>query len=352
MATKKSAASGVPASPFSPSTGIASEGEAEQQATRYQQAQSRLEPLQSVLAGLAHRNHNQHRRSAWWCHFGMLRRNCAKLTERLIAAARKDAARAAKAKSKKRRREELASGAPETGASGKDDIAVDINVAAHVIWLRDFLIPKCYLAFSQLTADTQFAPLGLVLLSTLAQVQAACECVVPPAPPAPSAQDGAETNEAELTVVKPTTTTQGGREERSGGRAISREDAERLARQGQKERLREKEKGKDKEKEIRKEEKSDVRRTTGSDRAIPSASSAAKREATASSISPGKCLARDSGHEDGPPPSKKVKTVPAAKDKSNDVISDKGGDKGGDKKRSKKKAKKGDEFDDLFKSLF
>lgn len=179
--------------------------------TPYAQALSRLEPLQPILAGLTHRNRNQHRRATWWRAFGLLRRNCSKLVEDLIpavAAAEKAARRNAKAKakaelkakSKKKRRggdEDLdpalsALGGAETlekedrflPASARTNDAK--AVVARAIWLRDILVPKCYLAFSQLTADGQFAPLGVVLLGILAQVRAACDLAAPPPPPLPS----------------------------------------------------------------------------------------------------------------------------------------------------------------------
>ncbi|KAI1117115.1 hypothetical protein F5Y14DRAFT_18428 [Nemania sp. NC0429] len=210
--------------PSSSSAAVTAEAEAraeeaapEDQATPYSRALSRLAPLQPVLAGLAHRNRNQHRRAAWWRCFGMLRRGSARLVEDLasaVAAARRDTARAAKAaakaKGKKRRREELASGGPGTTAgtgtgTGEEEaltasgtgtevgVEMDTNVARRATWLRDVLVPKCYLAFSQLTADNQFAPLGVVLLGVLAQTQAACDSAAPrpaaPRPSSPSARD-------------------------------------------------------------------------------------------------------------------------------------------------------------------
>ncbi|KAF3064778.1 hypothetical protein GL218_01458 [Daldinia childiae] len=130
----------------------------------YQDALDKLQPLQPILRGFNHRNRNQHRRAVWWAPFGMLRRHVERVVDELLEAADAVAA-AAKSKNKKRRRDD-----DDDGGSN----VVERKVRGHVEWLRDILIPKCYLAFSQLTADNQFATLGVVLLSALAQVNAAC----------------------------------------------------------------------------------------------------------------------------------------------------------------------------------
>ncbi|KAI0808475.1 hypothetical protein GGR55DRAFT_193027 [Xylaria sp. FL0064] len=371
MATKKSAVRGA----LTPNTAVAETGsEDEIAATPYAQALSRLTLLQPMLAGLAHRNHNQHRRAAWWRYFDMLRRNCARLVEDLVSAvetARKSAAQAAKvakAKGKKRRREELVSGNSGTGTGGKDnDIAsqgvgtlmkTDENVTRHATWLRDVLVPKCYLAFSQLTADPQFAPLGVVLLGALAQIQAACDIAAPrPAPtlPSPSTgnipataktqslntktaptpistpqvaghtaaslapEPGPKTNESAIARgAKPDSET-----ERSGGKAISRADVERATAQQKK--------GTGTVKAAKTERDSPI--VTPVDRAVTAARPSSKRQVS-------------SGADEAlPRPIKKTKTVAAIR----------GGEKSKDddkEKKKKKKAKKGDEFDDLFKDLF
>ncbi|KAI2469210.1 hypothetical protein F4781DRAFT_233328 [Annulohypoxylon bovei var. microspora] len=124
----------------------------------YEEALDKLQPLQPVLRGFNHRNRNQHRRAAWWAPFGMLRRHVEKLVDELLDLA----ATAAKSKNKKRKR------------GDESDNRAERKVRDHVKWLRDLLVPKCYIAFSQLTADNQFATLGVVLLGALAQVNAAC----------------------------------------------------------------------------------------------------------------------------------------------------------------------------------
>ncbi|KAI1353159.1 hypothetical protein F5Y01DRAFT_69821 [Xylaria sp. FL0043] len=362
MATKKSAVRGA----LTPSIATAEPGpEDEVAAMPYAQALSRLSPLQSMLAGLAHRNHNQHRRSAWWRHLGILRRNCARLAEDLasaVMAARKSATKAAKvakAKGKKRRREELVSGISGTGTGGKDDdiaaqdveaaVKTDENVTRHATWVRDVLVPKCYLAFSQLTADPQFAPLGLVLLGALAQLQTACDIAAPrPAPilPSPSAGDIPRKAESQSLNTKdaPTATATslvlepgpkmdesaippGGKKddetERSGGKAISRADVERATAQQQK--------GKDTVKATKTER--DSPSVTPTDRAVAAARPSSKRQVSSGA------------DEVVPRPIKKTKTVAATRDGDKSKDADK-------EKKKKKKVKNGDEFDDLFKGLF
>ncbi|KAI0857161.1 hypothetical protein F4860DRAFT_518156 [Xylaria cubensis] len=352
-----------------------------QEATPCSQALCRLEPLQPVLAGLAHRNHNQHRRAAWWRCFGMLRRSCAKLVEKLvvaIAAAHRTAAKAAKAakaESKKRRREELASGAPATVTAGGANDALVVRgsqsqleiITSHAAWLHDVLAPRCYLAFSQLAADNQFAALGVVLLGILAQVKAACDCVAPrsadtPLSPPPAGKFSAAAAERKplsvessnmIAKIGSTVTTlaldsrpmaretplipKGQQESQKeatrgiGGKAISREDVERAAEQHRR-------------KEIR--EAKDIQLTTNTSHA--KASAPAKEETSTSS---GKRRqvpsAQVENGDEGARSVKKMKTAQATKEKAKGESND--NDKN---KKKKKKVKKSDEFDDLFKGLF
>ena len=99
----------------------------------YQDALDGLQPLQPVLRGFNHRNKNQHRRAAWWAPFGMLRRHIERLVDELLdEAAAITAAASNKSKSKKRQRSD-------------DGGGVETKVKGHVEWLRDVLVPKCYL---------------------------------------------------------------------------------------------------------------------------------------------------------------------------------------------------------------
>lgn len=345
----------------------------------------------------------------------MLRRSCARLVDDLVsavAAARRDAARAAKAaraKGKKRRREELASGGPRTGTgtgtgtgakealgvSGTEvGVGTDVNVARRAAWLRDVLVPKCYLAFSQLTADNQFAPLGVVLLGVLAQTQAACDSAAPrpaaPCPSSPSARDNVSAAGVEpdppnggdaATIpasgnqlaapsapepeLRPSETQRaperdegvsnnstrgggggGGREviegNEKGGKAIPREAVERAAE------LRKKGKGKGLE---------DTKAGRGvRPTAVIATNSEHPSEATEAAASTPSSKRRvlsapDSAGDKAVRPAKKLKTAAPLPRGGG---SDGDGEKGEKRKKQKKKktAKKGDEFDDLFKDLF
>ncbi|KAI1312158.1 hypothetical protein F5Y03DRAFT_341545 [Xylaria venustula] len=375
MATKKSVVRGVGVLPAKNSAIAKTDPKDQEQedATPYTQALSRLEPLQPVLAGLAHRNHNQHRRAAWWRHFGMMRRNCARLVEDLVAAvaaARKSAtraAKAAKAEGKKRRREELVTGMKTGVKDSADDVGArgvvetDENVERHATWVRDVLVPKCYLAFSQLTADPQFAPLGVVLLGVLAQIQAACD-IAAPVQPSSSAPDipaaaaaAAESRPSHIEDVTPIIATPkagsadalsaskpmpiinkseaalaGENAEIGGGKTISRADVERASAQPKKA----------KESKTEKDRDSKIA-AAPSERAKSGAP--AEISATTASLLSSKRQASGGGDGGVSRPTKKTKTVTVTRDADKSIS--------GDKKKKSKKGK-GDEFDDLFKGLF
>ncbi|KAI1378266.1 hypothetical protein F4677DRAFT_412708 [Hypoxylon crocopeplum] len=151
----------------------------------YEEALDGLQPLQPILAGFNHRNRNQHRRAAWWAAFGMLRRHVDKLVGELTESTAALQKPSNSASSKKRKRNDGG-----TSSSSKDDKRANAKLRDHVRWLRDVLVPKCYLAFSQLTADNQFATLGVVLLGALAQVNAACTRLIGEASPATEDEEG------------------------------------------------------------------------------------------------------------------------------------------------------------------
>lgn len=64
------------------------------------------------------------------------------------------------------------------------------RVVERAVWMKTVLGPRAYEAFSQLTADRQFAQLGLVLIGVLAQVEATMAPYVPaePTPLSPKPQ--------------------------------------------------------------------------------------------------------------------------------------------------------------------
>ncbi|KAI0180438.1 hypothetical protein GGR52DRAFT_531311 [Hypoxylon sp. FL1284] len=163
----------VPA-PASSSDSAAVTGGTNEEGDMYADALERLRLLQPVLWGFNHRNRNQHRRAAWWGAFGMLRRRVDRLVDELDSASAAAAAIKKKSKAKESRKRRLDGGGKKGDEEMEKDTDEEEKVRRHARWLLDVLVPKCYLSFSQLTADNQFATLGVVLLGALAQVRAAC----------------------------------------------------------------------------------------------------------------------------------------------------------------------------------
>ncbi|KFY81700.1 hypothetical protein V500_11172 [Pseudogymnoascus sp. VKM F-4518 (FW-2643)] len=98
-----------------------------------------LLPIQHLLHLTAHRNKNQHRIAKWWASFSILRRQLVKL---ITALENPDAAFRAK----------------------------KIEIETRVVFLREEVVPRCYLAFSTVVADNQYASLGLMLMGCLARL--------------------------------------------------------------------------------------------------------------------------------------------------------------------------------------
>ncbi|KAK4106722.1 hypothetical protein N658DRAFT_520207 [Parathielavia hyrcaniae] len=138
-----------------------------------------LAPALELLERFHHRNKNQHRIAKWWAQADMLRRHVRKMLGELEAAV-EPAEKAARAKERQR--------VKGTG-KGKSQKLVEAvgeeNMQAEVLrkragYLRWRLGPGAFLAFTQLSADRQFAHLGLMLLGVLAQVD---KVIAPFAPP-------------------------------------------------------------------------------------------------------------------------------------------------------------------------
>lgn len=116
------------------------------------QAYSDLNHLSSIFHLTHHRNHNQHRRSLWYRHFSVLRRQLGRLLEDYTELARIPDTHLGKHRKKQQDQHTL------------DAIQQRLN-----FW-QDVLVPKAHHAFSQLAADGRFAVLGVVLLAALAQI--------------------------------------------------------------------------------------------------------------------------------------------------------------------------------------
>ncbi|KAK3953637.1 hypothetical protein QBC32DRAFT_338408 [Pseudoneurospora amorphoporcata] len=153
-----------------------------------------LTPALDILSRFHHRNKNQHHLSKWWAEADMLRRHLRKLIEAANEWCNKQPERETKKRKeevrkrkKKENMERLERVEGEEGKAeeekGEGDDKEEEKEAREVRlragYLRGKLGPRAYLAFSQLSADRQFAHLGLMLLGILAQVDKALSAFVP-----------------------------------------------------------------------------------------------------------------------------------------------------------------------------
>lgn len=99
-----------------------------------------VRPLQPLLAGFAHRNKNQHRGARWFASFAMLRRHVDKLADETAALAAARPPNKEKKKKKKNQQSAQPHRRDEEAEGGEDDPA-----PRRARWLRDVLVPKCYL---------------------------------------------------------------------------------------------------------------------------------------------------------------------------------------------------------------
>ncbi|KPM36077.1 hypothetical protein AK830_g10490 [Neonectria ditissima] len=106
-----------------------------------------LTPLLSILHAAAHRHRNQHSASHWWAAFALLRRATRNLAAALLRRPRR--------------------------------ADHDIPAVVHAKWMACHIISRAYIAFTQLAADNQHAPLGLLLLAVLARINHLLSDLVP-----------------------------------------------------------------------------------------------------------------------------------------------------------------------------
>ncbi|KAG5754107.1 hypothetical protein H9Q72_008104 [Fusarium xylarioides] len=112
-----------------------------------------LAPLIPILNGFAHRHKNQHSSTHWWSSFSILRRAVRNLVNDLNSRPRK-----------------VKSGGVKRDAH---------PALARAKWMMRHVVPGAFVTFSQLAADNQHAPLGLLLLSVLAQTNTILSQLVP-----------------------------------------------------------------------------------------------------------------------------------------------------------------------------
>ncbi|KAF4444087.1 ribonuclease mrp subunit rmp1 [Fusarium acutatum] len=112
-----------------------------------------LASLIPILNGFAHRHKNQHSSTHWWSSFSILRRAVRNLVNDLSSRPRK-----------------VKSGG----------VKRDVHPAlARAKWMMRHVVPGAFVTFSQLAADNQHAPLGLLLLSVLARTNTILSQLVP-----------------------------------------------------------------------------------------------------------------------------------------------------------------------------
>ena len=113
---------------------------------------SQLTHFSSLLHLLHHRNHNQHRRSPWYRHFSLFRRNLASLLS--------DYTTLTSTPTTNLERARLKTQSP----------ALHKRVAQRLEFWQDVLVARWQRAFSQVVADGRFSVLGLVMLGVLGGV--------------------------------------------------------------------------------------------------------------------------------------------------------------------------------------
>ncbi|EGR48841.1 uncharacterized protein TRIREDRAFT_107591 [Trichoderma reesei QM6a] len=124
---------------------------------------SSLSPLLPILHAFNHRHHNQHRLAHWWPVFRILRRTLRALVDDLTSSSTSTSSSSTSSSSK-------LSSRPRRDAAALSSQPPPPPPRA--IWLSKHFIPRAYIAFSQLAADNQHAPLGLLLLAVLSRVHA------------------------------------------------------------------------------------------------------------------------------------------------------------------------------------
>jgi len=111
-----------------------------------------LQHLSDILHLFHHRNQNQHRRSPWWRHLSIFRKQLRTLCAQFESLHEFPTTHLARSKKK------------------VQDQRVTDQIQQTLAFWRDVLVPKWQHAFSQVAADGRFAVLGLVPLGALAEV--------------------------------------------------------------------------------------------------------------------------------------------------------------------------------------
>ncbi|XMA12413.1 hypothetical protein WAI453_005204 [Rhynchosporium graminicola] len=129
-----------------------------------------LTSISQLLHLTHHRNKNQHRLAKWWKAFSVLRRQVGRLVaevETLERAVKFSSGASLGEKSRKKGRGKQL----EKEEGSKYVTGAREAVEERVGFMKEWVVPKCYLAFSNVIADNQYAALGLMIMATLARVQ-------------------------------------------------------------------------------------------------------------------------------------------------------------------------------------
>lgn len=111
-----------------------------------------LQHLSDLLHLFHHRNKNQHRRSIWWRHFSIFRRQVNALVVEVSSVQAEPTTHLERTQKKAK------------------DADTEARISQRLTFWQEMLIEKWQGAFSQLVADNRFAVLGLVLTAALAEV--------------------------------------------------------------------------------------------------------------------------------------------------------------------------------------
>ncbi|KAH9842224.1 ribonuclease MRP protein subunit rmp1-like [Teratosphaeria destructans] len=110
-----------------------------------------LRHLSDLLHVFHHRNNNQHRRSTWWRHFSIFRRQLTCLSNEIRSLHEFPTTHLEKAKKKSR------------------DQQIRKQLEQRISFWQDVMVTRWQHAFSQIASDGRFSVLGLVLLAALAE---------------------------------------------------------------------------------------------------------------------------------------------------------------------------------------
>ena len=112
-----------------------------------------LQRLYSLSSQIYRRNKNQHRGQKWWKLFNLLRRSVGRLVRISMEVGQRNGDDAAAVRARLEREAVLLKEQREVEG-----------------FVRDVLVGRCYLTFSTVVRDSQFAALGVVLMGILASV--------------------------------------------------------------------------------------------------------------------------------------------------------------------------------------